>query len=1430
MVASPSSRSGPFHPGADTAREQRRWRLRHMAMCLVFLALTFNTSPGQTSPDTKVDLTVDPWQFLARALQLWDGQGFAGQLQNQAYGYLFPMGPFFGIAHSIGAPGWAVQRLWWAVLMAVAYLGVVALAHALTLGSPLSRMLGAVAYACSPHVLTLLGANSVESLPLCVAPWLVLPLVQGIRRGEHRRAGLLCGLAAFCLGGVNAAADLAALLPAVLLLLAARPPLRLVVWTLFGVVLGTAWWVVPLLLLGRYSPPFLDYIENANTTTAVTSLTEALRGTADWVAYLPSSGWHAGYLLLTSPAFILNTLLVVAAGLAGLAALRIPAMSPGPLRLLTETTGRKDEIAHAQRSWCRSWLLSCLALGLLLVTAGHPGPVAPIGATAERHLLDGVLAPIRNVHKFDLLIRMPIALGIIGLLPRLRWGRNHQQRHRSTVLIQAVAAVAVAGAAAPLLSLQIAANGHYNALPGYWEQTATWLAHQPASNGRALLVPASPTATYLWGTPTDEPIQPLARSAWDVRNNIPLTTPGHIRMLDEVEQLLASGRAQPALASYLRRGGFGYLVVRNDLKYNQIGALPPAVVHATLASSPGLTEVATFGPAIGNTGDYSYSVDQGLDVVRPAVEIWQVRSDPATSAGASSSSDARLAAVPAASVARLSGGPESIAQLDQDGSPPLATVGAGQSVGALRPGSVILTDGLRRREVNYGGAPGQRSPTLAADDQGSLGRKVPDYTIVTGTSHQSVVRYLGAKQVTASSSAAQPDSFGPVRPDEQAWSAFDSDPSTAWVSAPGTAPVGQWIEVTLNRRYTGNASFVQLRQPTAVTRIKITTDSWAASYPVGKDGRVKIDLTGRRTVTTVRVTITGVTAGYTGQVAIDSVTLPGAGLARTIVTPRDEPAHRPVDVIDLATPGDARNGCLLIDGAPQCVAGRARASEDGASLDRTVYLRVAAQYRPSVTITPRPGAALNTLLTRSARLPIEITASSQAVRDPLAGPSSLIDRDPRTGWVAAVDDPDPTLRLRWQRVLKISHFRLFYSPALAASRPDRAVVEANGTRRSATIDADGTVRFAPLRTNHLTLHLRSGGALRPIVASTVPGQLALGIGLSDIEIPGVPEVSRSASDERPVILGCGSGPRLVINGHSTPTFVRTTVGAVRNLDPITATPCNAPAEAPLAARANRILLVGTNRWDAASLRLTRVAASSADKPSHATAPGVTVREWKATTRTAAIGLRTTSTLLVVNENANPGWAATFNGRPLNSITVDGWRQAYVIPAGRPGVVVMRFMPQRTYAAGLLCGAAGVLILFALIWFLGRRRGPSEVDSRLASGGVTAKGRRLGSGLTAVMLCTLLGGAAGAVAGLGTVAVLRWARGINDSTGRSRHDLVAPTLAAVATMTAAVALAWRPYGTTSYAANTWLLQVVCLIAIAAVVAATDRRPAEGRDTP
>ena len=79
----------------------------------------------------------------------------------------------------------------------------------LGLGTPTSRIVAGFAYALSPRILTLIGPISVEAWPSALAPWVLVPLVLGARGGSTRRAALLSALAVAATGGVNAAATFA---------------------------------------------------------------------------------------------------------------------------------------------------------------------------------------------------------------------------------------------------------------------------------------------------------------------------------------------------------------------------------------------------------------------------------------------------------------------------------------------------------------------------------------------------------------------------------------------------------------------------------------------------------------------------------------------------------------------------------------------------------------------------------------------------------------------------------------------------------------------------------------------------------------------------------------------------------------------------------------------------------------------------------------------------------------------------------------------------------------------------------------------------------------------------------------------------------------------------------------------------------------------
>ena len=714
-------------------------RTRVLAACVLLVALALVQDPGFVVPDTKFDLAEAPVDFLGRALHLWDGEGAFGQLQNQAYGYLWPMGSFFALGWLGHIPAWVVQRLWLGLVMSVALTGTVKVARALGVRSDLACLTAGFAYALSPRMLTTLGPISIEAWPGALAPWVLLPLIHGSREGSPRRWAALSALAVACIGGVNAAATFAVVPIAVIWLLtrSAGPRRRqLMFWWPALTLSGTVWWLVPLFVMGKYSPPFLDFIETTSVTTFPTTLFDVLRGTSDWVPYL-DAGSRAGNDLITIPYLVLNSGVVLMVGLAGLLHRRTPE---------------------------RSFLVLCVLVGVLMVSAGHAGAVEGWFAGDVRSLLDGALSPLRNVHKFDVVLRLPLVLGLAFVIDRAvrvapvadaPTGPAPLPRGQQLALVGMVV-VAVAGSVLPAGLGRVTPSGATLDVPRYWQETADWLADHDTGNGTALLVPGSQFASYVWGSPRDEPLQYYADSPWAVRNVIPLARPGNIRMLDEVERRLSQGDGSPGFAAYLRRAGVQYVVVRNDLQPSDDVPLP-VVVHQSLDRT-GLERVASFGPDVGGGATLEGEdgerilVNGGWQAVYPAVEVFEVPGD----AGR---------AVSAGSAPVVVGGPEDLADLADlgivgDGPVRLAADLTTDEAASALDAPWVLTDGLRARERFFPRIHDGYSAVITPGDVRGSGNPVRDYSIDQDDRWSTTAELVGADSLSASSSESDSTAEG----------------------------------------------------------------------------------------------------------------------------------------------------------------------------------------------------------------------------------------------------------------------------------------------------------------------------------------------------------------------------------------------------------------------------------------------------------------------------------------------------------------------------------------------------------------------------------------------------------------------------------------------------------------------------------------------
>ncbi|WP_449065376.1 alpha-(1-_3)-arabinofuranosyltransferase domain-containing protein [Planomonospora algeriensis] len=580
----------------DTAPARLRHRLRLLAGCLLLAAVAFNTSPGRIISETKLDMALNPLGFLSRAVHLWDG-AFFGHLQNQAHGYFFPMGPFYALFEALDMPPWNIQRLWMTAVLCAAFLGVERLARAMGTGTPATRILAGLAYALAPHAVTLIGINSSEFQPSAVLPWILLPLVRAAREDvSPRRAAALSALAFLFAGGINAVAELAVLVVPLLYLLTRRKgprKRRLLAWWLACVGAVSMWWLVPLLVMGQYIFSFLPFIETASATTSVTSLLNILRGTSGWISFLAVDGdaWlPAAFEQAATPWLIAATALAAGLGVAGIAARGTPE---------------------------RSFLAVTALAGIVILSFGHADALVHPWTEEVRALLDGPLAPFRNLHKFDALVRLPLALGLAALPAAL------PVRLRDPALLFASGTLALT--VAPVAFAGVTPAGAFSEVPAYWRDAAAWL-NKHTGDGMVLAAPGSRRGEYVWGRPMDEPVQSLLTVRWATHTNVPWGSPGLARLLQAVDERFATGKGSPGLTSALRRIGVTYLLVRNDLARETLGTAWPARVHETIAESGGLERVAAFGPEIGNTS--ATTASGWFDQPYPALEVYAVP-DPA---------------------------------------------------------------------------------------------------------------------------------------------------------------------------------------------------------------------------------------------------------------------------------------------------------------------------------------------------------------------------------------------------------------------------------------------------------------------------------------------------------------------------------------------------------------------------------------------------------------------------------------------------------------------------------------------------------------------------------------------------------------------------------------------------------------------------------
>jgi arabinofuranan 3-O-arabinosyltransferase len=1392
-----------------TAPLSRRWLWVAAAAALI---LTFAQSPGQISPDTKLDLTANPLRFLARAFNLWNSELPFGQAQNQAYGYLFPHGAFFLAGDMLGLPGWVTQRLWWAMLLTVGFWGLLRVAEALDIGSPTSRVIAATAFVLSPRVLTTLGAISSETLPMMLAPWVLLPVILALRaQGSVRVLAARSALAIALMGAVNAVATLTGCLAAVIWLLSHRPNrlwLRFTVWWLSCAVLAVLWWVVPLFMLGRISPPFLDFIESSGVTTQWMSLTEMLRGTDAWTPFVAPTA-TAGASLVTGSAAVLATTLVAAAGMAGLAMRTMPA---------------------------RVRLIVILLIGVVLLALGYSGGLGSPVAQQVQAFLDAGGTPLRNVHKLEPLLRLPLALGLAHLLsriplpgsaPRRDWIQAfaHPERDKR-VAVGLVALVALAAATSLAWTGRLTPPGAYDAIPQYWHDTADWLDEHNSGGGRVLVAPGAPFATQVWGTSHDEPLQVLGSSPWGVRDSIPLTPPETIRALDSVQRLFAAGRPSAGLADTLARQGISYVVVRNDLDPEASRSARPLLVHRAIDGSPGLSKVAQFGEPVGPGTLAGFITDSGLRPRYPAVEIYRVDGSPGM----------HPYLVDTDAMARVDGGPEALLRLDERrrllGQPPLGPMlltGDAQRAGLPVP-VVTVTDTPLARETDYGRVDNHSSAIRTPDDPRHTFNRVLDYPAAGA---ETVYGHWNGGRITVSSSASDSTALPNVSPAAGPAAAVDADSSTNWVSNALQAAVGQWLQVDFDHPVT-NATITITPSATAVgaqvRRIEVSTVNGTSTLRFDQAGKPLTVALPYGETPWVRITAVATDDGSAGvQFGITDFTVTQydasgfahpVSLRHTVLVP-GPPPNSAVAQWDLGSELLGRAGCAQSPDGTRCAAAMALSPEEPVNLSRTLTVPTTTTVTPTVWVRARQGPNLADLVAApgAARAlgdadPIDVLGSAYAAAD----------GDPGTAWTAPQSvvqhKTPPTLTLKLPTPTEVAGLRITPSSSVLPAHPTLVAIDLGDGPEVRRVASDGgtqTVKLRPRVTDTVKVSLLSWV---DVIDRTA-------LGFDQLKPPGLAEVSAldargmpiAAADAarnraRAIDLPCGRGPIIGVAGQFVQTSIATTVGALLDGQPVVAKPCRSePITLP--AGQQELLISPGAPFVVDGVQLAGPLTSQLHTA--ATVPAAT-GDWSADHRELDVPPSQSSRVLVVPESINPGWTArAATGSALAPVTVNGWQQGWVVPPGSAGIVTLSFTSNAPYRAGLIGGLA-LLPLLALLAFLPvRRPRPADEPARPWQPG------RLATTIAVMAAAAAISGIAGVIAG-GAALGIRYSPASGRYPQRRRRErlceAVTVGLAAGGLIVAGAVLSQNPWRSVDgYVGHSWGVQLLALASVAMLAAST-----------
>ncbi|MBT5275025.1 alpha-(1-_3)-arabinofuranosyltransferase family protein [Ilumatobacter sp.] len=1300
------------------------------------------TARGQVSADTKTYLTLDPGDLLASASSMWNPSVGAGTVPHQNIGYLFPLGPYYWLLETVGAPDWLAQRLLWAGLIFAASYGTYRLLRWLRWDVSAS-FIAAIAYGFSPYLLSYLARLSAILFPWAALPWMVLLAARAARERSWRPAAQFAIVVAL-VGSVNATSLAFAGLGPVLWLLtdaaSGRVAARAVAAAAMRIgalsVAVSVWWMAGLRVQGIYGLPVLDFTETYQTVASASTSTEILRGLGYWFFYGgdfldPWIGPAAAYF--NNPAAMFLSF-----GLAGCAL----------LGLLTPFRGRGS-------------MLLLFGVGMVLSVGAAPLGDSTWYGTWFQHFATETTAgaALRSTPRAAPLALLALACGLGA-------GTMAMQRHLATgwsrPFKRLAPALPAAAAIAVLLNLLPWFTGNVTSasllrperLPSSTTELAEYVNDATSPTGRIYTIPGSDFANYRWGGTVDPVLPGLTDRSVLYRELIPQGSPATADLLNAFERRLFEGWFEPAsLPTIAELLAVDTVVVRNDLEHERYRLARPGPLWTDVSSVLG-------------TPDYAgrYIEDQSGSLLID--EIALARTDAATTFPINAAFD-------------IAGGGDQLVLLDATA--PLIVAGSGDGVvdlaaaNLLEPSMALLyaatiddaslaaaeapwwviTDTNRKQSQRWStlgfnlGAIESVGVLHTDDDPGDSRLELFDDELTD----QTIAVHLGdVADVTATSYGSNIVYVGEDAPNFAA----DGDVTTAWRGAIAESTSGLRYDVTFVRPE--RLSHLMLTQPQVgatrfITRARVTTD----------DGSFEVDLTeashstpGQRVglgdgLSTQRVSIE-VLADSVGDIATFAGQ-PGVGFAevtpvRTDGTPvlDDRVVRLPVAATQSIAPGDRLTYMFTRQRFDPATPNR-QAPE--LVLDRqfdvpsTRSFELSGQARLAGTASDTTLAAVKTTAPADTETNITALASSRLPGSVTSTGAAAIDGDLSTAWQTTFEFAEGSaLTVSNPAGLEFEELTIaWWDDGRYAVPTQITVSDGIGPESNVPVPIVAPIDGVAIAT--LLVPAQSGTSVTLTISgvsnasvveyySGVPRQLP--IALAEVWFGQVSEPMPQPSRAPDIDTGCRND-LLVLDGEPLEVAVSGPPHGV-----LTVTGCNGPLE--LGTGDHRLT---TAKGDLSGIDFDRIVLDDNHdrdlQPSGGTAPtpAVPVSSLSATAIDATLPDTTEMTWLVLPQSHNLGWTLDVDGRDLGEPTLmNGYANGWLIEPGAEGRrVELRWTPQDSVDAALrfsLAAGVGILLLLGLTSW--RRREASAPEMTIEREPDETEADRIGR-LTGLMVDLVL---------------------------------------------------------------------------------------------